>query len=145
MTEDGKDGLVTYVGVAHPWMCDTMGHMNVRHYMAMFDDASFQLLGRLAGGGEGASHGWADVRHEIEYKRETPAGALVTIRSGIVRVGRTSLTYRHTMSGSLDGEIHAHATVTSVRFDLEARKPSELEPDTRLRAQALMQGTDHRS
>ncbi len=41
--------LTTYVGVAHPWMCDTMGHMNVRHYAAMFDDASFQLLGHIAG------------------------------------------------------------------------------------------------
>ncbi len=140
----GKNGIVTYVGVAHPWMCDTMGHMNVRHYMAMFDDASFQLLGRLAGAGEGASHGWADVRHEIEYKREIPAGALVTIRSGIVNVGRTSLAYRHTMSGSLDDEIHAQATVTSVRFDLGARKPMELEPDVKQRAQTLVLGAgDH--
>ena len=30
--------------IVHPWLCDVMGHMNVRHYMSMFDDASYQLL-----------------------------------------------------------------------------------------------------
>ncbi len=42
-------GLVTFVGVTHPWMCDAMGHMNMRFYAAMIDDAGFQLLGHLAG------------------------------------------------------------------------------------------------
>lgn len=30
--------LATFVGVAHPWMCDAMGHVNVRHYAAMLYD-----------------------------------------------------------------------------------------------------------
>ena len=38
----------TYRGVVFPWHCDQLGHMNVRHYVAMFDDASFHLL--TAGG-----------------------------------------------------------------------------------------------
>ena len=44
-----NDGTVTFTGVADPWMCDSMGHVNVRHYAPMFDDASLQLLGRVAG------------------------------------------------------------------------------------------------
>lgn len=130
--------LVTYVGVAHPWMCDAMGHMNVRHYMAMFDDASFQLLGRLTAVEQDKSVGWADVRHEIEYKHETPAGALLTIRSQVMRVGRSSVTYRHTMTGSIDGALHAEATVTTVRFDLAARKSMDIDAETRRRAEVLM-------
>ncbi|MEP9387270.1 acyl-CoA thioesterase [Mesorhizobium sp. KR9-304] len=132
--------VVTYVGVSHPWMCDAMGHMNVRHYMAMFDDASFQLLGQLTGVEKDKSLGWADVRHEIEYKHETPAGALLTIRSQVVRVGRSSVTYRHAMTGSIEGELHAEATVTSVRFDLAARKSLDIDAETRRRAEALMVG-----
>ena len=60
-----------------------MGHLNVRHYVAMFDDASFQLLGRIAGREMDAKLGWADVRMEIAYKHETPLGKLVTIRSRV--------------------------------------------------------------
>lgn len=138
MTDEGQDGVITYVGVAHPWMCDVMGHMNVRHYMAMFDDASFQLLGRLTGVEKDKSLGWADVRHEVEYKHETAAGTLVTIRSHVSRIGRTSVTYRHVLTGSLEGELHAEATTTSVRFDLTARKAIELDAALRRRAEALL-------
>ena len=38
-----------YKGIVHPWLCDVMGHMNVRHYMGMFDDASLQLLVETTG------------------------------------------------------------------------------------------------
>lgn len=138
MTDEHKDGMVTFVGVAHPWMCDAMGHMNVRYYMAMFDDASFQLLGRLTGVEKDKSLGWADVRHEIEYKHETAAGTLVTIRSHVTRIGRTSVTYHHVLTGSLEGELHAEATTTSVRFDLTARKAIELDAALRSRAEALL-------
>ncbi|WP_348629008.1 acyl-CoA thioesterase [Mesorhizobium sp. YM1C-6-2] len=141
MTDSRRDGVITYVGVAHPWMCDTMGHMNVRHYMAMFDDASFQLLGRLTGVEKDRSLGWADVRHEIEYRHETPAGTLITIRSQVTRIGRTSVTYRHVMAGSLEGELHAEATVTSVRFDLVARKSLAVDADLRQRAERLLLDT----
>lgn len=138
MTDERNEGIVTYVGVVHPLMCDAMGHMNVRHYMAMFDDAAFQLLGRLAGVDKETSLGWADVRHEIEYRHETAAGTLVTIRSQVTRIGRTSVTYRHLLTGSLEGELHAEATTTSVRFDLGARKAIELDDGVRSRAEALL-------
>ncbi len=114
---------VTFLGVAHPWLCDSMGHMNVRHYAAMFDDASFHLLGRIAtaAGDRERGLGWADVRCEIDYRHETPSGALVTIRSGVARIGTKSLTYVHTMEDSDDGTVRAVARVTTVRFDLRQR------------------------
>ncbi|MCW0002190.1 acyl-CoA thioesterase [Pararhizobium sp. YC-54] len=131
--------LVTYVGVAHPWMCDIMGHMNVRHYAAMFDDASFQLLGHIAGAESLAdtSRGWADVRSEVEYKHETRAGALLTIRSRVVRAGRSSVTFDQVMSGSLDGVVHAINRTVSVRFDLVGRRTVALDADMLARAAAL--------
>lgn len=132
--------LTTYVGVAHPWMCDTMGHMNVRHYAAMFDDASFQLLGHIAGleAESEKVRGWADVRSETEYKHETKAGTLITIRSRVVKLGRSSVTFEQVMSGTLDDVVHAVNRTVTVRFDLEARTATALEPAARSRAEALL-------
>ncbi|WP_296745772.1 thioesterase family protein [Mesorhizobium sp.] len=132
-----SESLVTYVGVTHPWMCDRMGHVNVRHYAAMFDDASFQILGHIAGQ-DASEAGWADVRTETEYRHETRAGALVTIHSHVVKVGRTSVTFEQVMSGSSDGIVRAVSRTTSVRFDLEARAATPLDDAMRQRAQALL-------
>ena len=128
-------GLVTFVGVAHPWMCDVMGHMNVRHYAGMFDDASFQLLGHIAGKIPDESFGWADVRSTMEYKKEVPAGDLLTIRSQVLKVGRSSITFRQIMTGSLDGELRAINEATSVCFDKIARHSIALEQAMRMRAE----------
>jgi len=132
--------LVTFVGVAHPWMCDVMGHMNVRHYAAMFDDASFQLLGHIAGqdSSQASATGWADVRTEIDYRHETRAGSLLTIHSHVVKIGRTSVTFEQVMSGSLEGVVHASSRTTSVRFDLAARASVALDESMRNRAAAYL-------
>ncbi|GAA5618561.1 acyl-CoA thioesterase [Brucella anthropi] len=131
-------GLVTFVGVAHPWMCDVMGHMNVRHYAGMFDDASFQLLGHIAGKIPDDSFGWADVRATTEYKQEAPAGDLLTVRSHVLKVGRSSITFRQMMVGSLDGELRAVNETTTVCFDKIARRSTELGSDMRVRAEKLL-------
>lgn len=132
--------LVTFIGVTHPWMCDRMGHVNVRHYAAMFDDASFQLLGHIAGqdDNQATEAGWADVRTEIDYRHETKAGALITIHSHVVKIGRTSVTFEQVMSGTLDGMVRAVSRTTSVRFDLAARVSMPLEDAMRERASALL-------
>ena len=128
-------GLVTFIGVVHPWMCDVMGHMNVRHYAGMFDDASFQLLGQIAEKIPDESFGWADVRSTTDYKREVPAGDLLTIRSQVLKIGRSSITFRQIMTGSLDGELRATNETTSVCFDKNARISLELEHAMRIRAE----------
>lgn len=132
-------GIVTYAGVIHPWMCDAMGHLNVRHYVAMFDDASFQLLGRIAGQGDADNGlGWADVRMEIDYKHETSAGTLITVYSHVEKVGVSSLTYLHEMYGTLDGILHAQMRTVTVRFDLRQRSKIELDPAIKRRAIDLL-------
>lgn len=137
-------GIVTYAGVVHPWMCDTMGHLNVRHYVGMFDDASFQLLGRIAGPDADATRlGWADVRMEIDYAHETPAGTLVTVRSHVEKVGRSSLTYAHVLAGTLDGVVRARCRTVTVRFDLTLRSRLELDAATSQRAESLSLLTSH--
>ncbi len=129
-------GLVTFVGVAHPWMCDAMGHVNVRHYTAMFDDASFQLLGRLAVPDDRL--GWADARCEIDYHHEIAAGSVLTIHSYVERLGNSSLTCTHVLTGSVDGTLHAKARIVTVRFDLTTRSKTDLGVSVRTNAEALL-------
>ena len=137
---NGKS-MQTFLGVAHPWMCDVMGHMSARHYMAMFDDASFYLLG-IIGDMEirpGARTGWADVRYEIDYRAEVQPGTLIAITSRIERIGRSSVTIVHNMDGALDRLPRAQATAVTVHFDMTTREAAPLPPALRARAEALMQ------
>jgi len=132
---------LTLLSVAHPWHCDAMGHMNVRHYAAMFDDASFQLLGHVAALSN-PDLGWADVRCETDYRNETQVGTLLSISTGITRLGRSSLTYRHVMTDTASGDLKAEALVTTIRFDLKARRSIALSVDERARAEALLAGAE---
>jgi acyl-CoA thioester hydrolase len=118
-------------------MCDAVGHLNVRHYVALFDDASFQLLGRIAGTND-TTTGWADVRMEIDYSREVPMGKLVSVFSRVDAIGNSSVTYVHEMRGSLDQELHAKMRVVSVRFDLVKRAKRQLTDAERKTAQSYM-------
>ncbi|HEX2529142.1 MAG TPA: thioesterase family protein [Geminicoccus sp.] len=133
------DWVETGRPVAHPWFCDTMGHLNVRHYSAMFDDAAFQFLGMLAPPGWLAASGlgWADVKLTIEFVQEVQAGTCLVVRSRLVRIGGKSFTYRHEMRDAETGAIHATCGTVTVLFDLKQRKAVPIEGDLRERA-ALM-------
>lgn len=132
--------IETQRGIAHPWLCDSFGHMNTRHYAAMFDDASFHLLGALAGQGEllRQRRGWADVRHTHEFRHEVRAGTLLVIRSAVARLGTKSVTYRHEMRDPETGTLHATSEMVSVLFDLDGRVALPLTDAIRERARALM-------
>lgn len=129
----------TYRGVVYPWLCDAMGHLTTRHYMAMFDDAGWHLmlhLGCSAKAMKRERRGWADVKHEIEYLREIRDGELLVVRSMPVRVGTKSLVCRHEMREAEDEELCATLTATTVRFHLDERKAIPLEPELAQKAKA---------
>ena len=126
---------VLYKGVVHPWLCDVMGHLNVRHYMGMFDDAGFQLLAEATGWYAGAKawqgKGWADVSHQIDYQGELQAGALIEIEGGIRNLGNSSFTASYHMKNKMTGECAATLTAKIVFFDLEARRSMPLTAEMR--------------
>lgn len=131
-------GRITLMAMAHPWHCDVMGHMNTRHYAAFFDDASYQVLEALTAGAA-TGRGWADVRHEFDFRHEAPAGTPLTVRSRIERIGTTSVATRHAMWHSHRALLLAEAMIVSVRFDLTARAAVALEPEVRRAAEAWQQ------
>ena len=136
----------TFRGLVYPAQCDAMGHMNVQHYMAAFDQAMWHLvheLGYRKPSGPNNGHGWADVRHVVEYRRELPAGSLYRIASGVDKVGRSSLVTRHRMVEMESGALAAECEMTSVYFDLAARAGAPLPQSLGDAARALL--PDHAS
>ncbi|GJL87401.1 MAG: thioesterase [Minwuia thermotolerans] len=123
----------TFRGTIYPWHCDHMGHMNVMYYIHFFDQAAGHLLSacgyKWAEMGE-QRLGFVDVKHVIEYKAEQVVGSLLAIESGIVRRGRTSLVGMHRMTNTETGALAATLEVTTIHFDLEARKSMPLREDT---------------
>jgi len=125
--------------VVYPWNCDSMGHFATQHYMKVFDDATYHLLGALGyslrDAGE-TRRGWADVSHKINYLRELRVGDLVVALSSVQRVGNKSLTYRTRLVRAEEPqEDCAVLTGVVVHFDLEQRCALVL-PDA-IRAAAL--------
>ena len=93
--------MILYKGISHPGLCDVMGHMTTRHYVAMFDDASYHLLytvfGWTGAQAKAAGKGWADVRHVIEYQDEVAEGDLLEITGALTKLGNKSVTVLYTM------------------------------------------------
>lgn len=132
--------LECYRGVVHPWLCDAMGHLTTRHYVAMFDDAGYHLLAAIGYTQAMLERGvgFADLRHVISYKAELRVGALVLIRCGVTRISDRSLTALYRMENIETGEEAAEMEVVMVQFDLEQRRSMAVAPEIRARAEALM-------
>ena len=131
--------LETYRGVAYPWLCDSMGHMNTQFYAAMYDSASFHFLSALTTYTELGERGlgWADVRQLIEYKQEVRAGALLVIRSTLKRLGNTSVTFVHAMHNAETNVLHSTSENVTVLFDLNRRAAAPIDEAIRRRGAAL--------
>ncbi len=135
-----KDAV--YQGVAHPWLCDVMGHMTTRHYVAMFDDASYHFLFKVFGWTpEQAAElqlGWADVKHVIEYAAEVGSGDLLAVTAEFVRLGGKSATAKYTMHNLSRNEVAATLESTSVLFDMAARKATAIDGEMRQQAERFL-------
>ena len=138
-TIPGEDGtfVVTGFGVVHPWLCDAMGHLTTRHYLAFFDDATWHMLAELgyqAAAARAEEWGWADVRNEIDYTAEVAPGTLIRVLSRVSSLGRTSVTLASVMQDRETGAIAARMTAKLVCFDLAMRRAKPLPEGLRANA-----------
>jgi acyl-CoA thioester hydrolase len=131
----------SYRGVAYPWHCDSMGHMNTQFYAAMYDSATFHFLSRLAHYNELEQRklGWADVRQLIEYKHEVRSGALIVVRTVLKRIGNNSVECLHEMRNAETDMPHSTSENTVVLFDLARRAAVPLDDEIRRRGAAFLE------
>lgn len=133
--------MKSYNGLVYPAMADAMGHMNVQHYVAAFDQAMWHVVAELGydtGWQRSRGQGWADVLHETRFMRELAVGELFEVDTDVEAVGTSSLTLRHTMKNR-QGETMATMTMKTVYFDLGARKAIPLPDSLRMAAQERLQ------
>ena len=124
--------IETFRGVVYPWHCDHQGHMTTMHYVGMFDAAFWHFLS--AQGFTRAflverTAGFADVSDSIRYLAELPVGSPVTIESGLLKVGNTSVASFNRMIETETGRLAATSEKVAVYFDLEARCKAPLPTD----------------
>ena len=120
--------------VVMPAHCDHYGHMNVRHYAALFDDAGWHILSR-------AGVSLTDLRARglgsvvatltIDFHHEIKAGQLVLITGALTRVGNKSYGYELRLYES-DSMTHCATQKTvEVCFDTSRRVSAPWPEDLR--------------
>lgn len=135
------NAVETYRGTVFPWECDVNGHMNVRFYVAKFDEGTWQFMAQI-----GASRaelarrdcGPMAVSQNIAYKRELVPGDTVVVHTALEALGKTSCRFRHTMIDIANDEVVAEMEIVGVFVDLAARKAMPLWPELRAKAEALL-------
>ena len=117
--------------VVMPAHCDIYGHMNVRHYAAMFDDAGWHMLAK-AGVSLADLHaqglGSVVASLTIDFHRELKAGQLTLVSGAFVRVGDKSFSYELRLYESESMTHCATQKTVEVCFDTRARRSTAL-PD----------------
>jgi len=116
--------------------------MNVRHYVAMFDQSSWLLLAQLGLDSQyfgDHARGMAALEQTIQYKNELRSGDMFEIRSGVMEVREKTLRLLHNMYNVRTGALAASTTILGgVHTDRQARKSAPLPASIREGAQNLV-------
>ena len=107
----------------YPTDCDVFGHVNHATMITLLEHARWALLERVASYQElRGGDVWSVVRHvDINYTAQSVPGDDLVIRSGLLRIGRTSYAIRQTVTNAATGTLHADATITFVCLDRASR------------------------
>lgn len=124
---------ICYYGVAHPWLCDVMGHMTTRYYVGMFDDAGYHLLSEVGYTQDRVAKGTGMVEMEATYAyiNEVRQGTMVQISGRFTRIGNKSITAEYEMTHRDTGALLARYKSVIVEFDLKQRVAVPVSPDIR--------------
>ena len=115
----------TYFGTVYPAECDHMGHLNVAHYVAKFDAASWNLffaLGVTRESMDADAFALAAVEQKIAYRRELMPGDVVEVRSRVLEVKDKAIRFIHEMIHRQSGELAATSEYVTVCLDRARRK-----------------------
>ena len=132
--------IETYRGTVFPWECDANGHMNVRFYVAKFDEGTWQFMAQIGASREELKRrncGPMAVSQNIAYKRELVPGDTVVVTTALVSLGNSSCRFRHVMTDTASGAVAAEMELVGVFVDLATRKATPVWPELRAKAASL--------
>lgn len=108
--------------VAHTWLCDHFGHLNVRHYAAAFDDATFVFWSSLGFRPGPESPMPVTLEVKTSFRQETRAGTVARIGVQVSKVGNKSVGLIFTMRDTGDDALLATCEVAEVFMDPRTRR-----------------------
>ena len=131
----------TYRGAVAAWQTDFFGHLNVRHYVGMFDEATWNFFAAF-----GVTRDWFvdsnlgifAVRHEIDYRRELHAGDVVVVTSSLLELGERKLWVEHRLREAVSGEEAAVMVLVAVCVDRGSGRSCPIPDDIRARAREML-------
>lgn len=120
---------------------DLMGHMNVRHYLGLFDDATWHFFA-----GFGMDHhyyttsgnGSFALQQFIFYLAEVRADETVAVRSRVLARSSKRIQFMHFMVNETTGRLAATVESLGSHADLTARRTSPFPADIAARLDALL-------
>lgn len=132
--------IETARGTVHEWQRDHMGHINVRAYMELFEEACWQFYAMLGMTPSllrsGALH-LAAVQQNIGYKKELYPGDTVAVRTGVLELRGKVLRFRHELINTETCEVCSTCEFTVVCLDPATRKSRPFPPEVAARAGEL--------
>jgi acyl-CoA thioesterase FadM len=134
--ESARDAL-------RPWEADAHGEAGWPAYVHRFSAANGHALAAF-----GMTPAYMREQHRglstFEFRLAWPgvlrAGDLVSVRTGLLHVGTSSMRLLHRMRDARTGRVVATLEQAGVHLDLDARRPAPLPDALRERARALLVG-----
>lgn len=118
--------MVSFRSVVDPSDCDFLGHMNVSKYFAACSDGVFAIQSEMGLTANDMRNGrrlsFAVVHAESDFKSELSAGDAIRLETGILELGRKSITFRHRLIRSEDGAVAFETIFKCVMLNLESRR-----------------------
>ncbi len=120
-------------------MCDRFGHLNVRFYGHIFDDASWALWSMCQISPDTFDEAGVHTvlaRTETDFIKEIHPGRVVMVRSWFEQVGNKSVTYLQELVDQDTNTIHARQRAVEVFFDPKTRSSEVIPGSIRQRLEA---------
>ncbi len=110
-----------------PDLLDIMGHMNVRHYLGLFDDAAWQFFesfGMTTDYYQQNNTGGFALEHHIRYLSEVRLGEQVAIYARILSRNAKRIHFMYFMVNETKGVLSATLEGVGSHADLSVRRTS---------------------
>lgn len=115
---------------------DLMGHMNIRWYMAIFDEATwkfFPSFGMDVAYYQRANAGGFALKHFIRYLAEVRAGETVSVHSRMIDRSEKRIHFMHFMVNQTREVLAATLEALGTHADMSIRRSAPFPPDLALK------------
>ena len=136
----GELGPPSFATVARPDWTDRNDHVNIRNFVAVFDDAGdvfYPTVGLGDADHRSRESGTMDLEHHIHYVREVRPGDRLGVYLRIVGVGPKRFHYVMFLFNESTGRLASIFECVNTFVDLARRKSAEWPEDVRGALQAL--------